>query len=79
MTDQDDFSWVQARNGGIVVVPEQAAIAVYENPNGDVVLRQEAQVHPDEDQAICVQHLYLPRLIAALEQIRIKKQRERGE
>ena len=69
----------QARNEGTVVVPEQAAIAIYENQNGDVVLRQAAQHHPDEDQFIYVNHVYLPRLIAALEQIRIKKKRELGE
>lgn len=71
----DDFSWVDARNAGQVVVPEQAAIAVYENPHGDVVIRQESSIG-DDDHFIYVQHTYLPTLIAALEQIRLKKQRE---
>ncbi|MGF6434340.1 hypothetical protein [Bradyrhizobium elkanii] len=74
--DGSDFKWGEARNEGLVVVPEQAAIAVYENPNGDVVIRQEAQMHPDEDHYVYIQHLYLPVLIAALEQLRLKKQRE---
>lgn len=72
----DNFSWSDARTEGQVVVPEQAAIAIYENPQGDIVIRQEAQMHPDEDQFIYIQPTYLPRLIAALEQVRIKKQRE---
>jgi len=38
-TMTDDFSWVAAKNRDQVVVPDQAAIAVYENPNGDVVIR----------------------------------------
>jgi hypothetical protein len=75
-SNDDDFNWREARDEGRIVVPEQAAIAVYENPHGDVVIRQEAQMHPDEDHFIYVQHTYLPRLIAALEQARLKKQRE---
>lgn len=71
----DDFNWNEAREAGQVVVPEQQAIAVYENPHGDVVLRQEAPMG-DDDHFIYVQHTYLPTLIAALEQIRLKKQRE---
>lgn len=71
----NDFSWMNAKADGVVVVPEQAAIAIYENDDGTVVIRQEAQLHPDEDSFIVVQHTYLPQLIAALEQARLKKQR----
>lgn len=71
----DEFSWVEARNSGLVIVPEQAAIAVYENPNGDVVIRQESSIGED-DHFVYVQHTYLPILIASLEQIRLQKQRE---
>jgi len=35
-----------------IVVPEQAAIAVYCNPEGGVVLRQAGQYGPDEDTTI---------------------------
>jgi len=31
-TMADDLSWVAAKNRDQVVVPDQAAIAVYENP-----------------------------------------------
>jgi hypothetical protein len=71
----NDFSWMNAKADGVVVVPEQAAIAIYENEDGAVVIRQEAQMHPDEDDFIVIQHTYLPQLIASLEQVRLKKQR----
>jgi stringent starvation protein B len=74
MSGTDDFNWVDARKEGSVIVPEQAAIAVYENENGDLVMRQESSFGED-DHYIYIQHAYLPRLIAALEQARLKKQR----
>jgi hypothetical protein len=74
-TMTDDFSWVGAKNRDQVVVPEQAAIAVYENPNGDVVIRQQAALGSD-DHFVYVQPAYLPRLIASLEQARLKPRRE---
>ena len=43
----DQFDWYDD-DAGSVVVPEQAAIAVYPNPKGDVVIRQAGQ-YPDED------------------------------
>jgi len=75
MTMTDDFSWIGAKNHDQVVVPEQAAIAVYENPNGDVVIRQQAALGSD-DHFIYIQPAYLPRLIASLEQARLKPRRE---
>lgn len=75
MSGTDDFDWSAARKAGEIVVPEQAAIAVYENPNGDLVIRQESAFGED-DHFIYVQHAYLPRLIASLEQARLKRQRE---
>lgn len=72
----DDFNWMNAKADGKVVVHGQAAIAIYENDNGNLVLRQEGHMHQDEDQFIYIQHSYLPTLIAALEQARLKKQRE---
>src|SRR6266567_2240921 len=35
-----------------IIVPEQAAIAVYNNPEGGIVLRQAGQYGPDEDTTI---------------------------
>lgn len=75
MSYSDEFNWVDARKEGTVVVPEQAAIAVYENPNGDLVIRQQGEMGED-DHFIYIQHTYLPRLIASLEQARLKHQRE---
>lgn len=52
MSNSRDFDWIDSAED--VVVPEQAAIAVYLNPRGDVVIRQQAQYHPDEDTWIVV-------------------------
>ncbi len=67
----DEFSWSNGRNNDQIVVPEQAAIAVYENSNRDIVIRQQASLGSD-DHFIYVQQMYLPRLIASLEQARTK-------
>ena len=77
MTMTDDFNWVGAKNHDQVVVPEQAAIAVYENQNGDVVIRQQAALGSD-DHVIYIQSVYLPRLIASLEGARQKPRREQA-
>lgn len=45
-----EFDWNGL--GGDVVVPEQAAIAVFVNPLGKVVIRQAGQHHPDEGSRI---------------------------
>jgi len=55
MSGTDDFNWVDARKEGSVIVPEQAAIAVYENENGDLVMRQESSFGED-DHYIYIQH-----------------------
>jgi hypothetical protein len=41
------FDWTTIQDD--IVVPEQAAIAVYNNPDGGVVCRQAGQYGPDED------------------------------
>jgi hypothetical protein len=71
----DDFSWTAARNHDQIIVPEQAASAVYENSNGDIVIRQQAALGSD-DHFIYIQPTYLPRLIASFEQARLKPRRE---
>jgi hypothetical protein len=43
----DHFDWTTIEDD--VVIPEQAAIAVYNNPNGGVVCRQAGQYGPEED------------------------------
>jgi hypothetical protein len=44
---RDDFDWNDVAND--IVIPEQAAIAVYNNPNGGIVCRQAGQYGPEED------------------------------
>jgi hypothetical protein len=46
---QDDANEVSWNDDDCVVIPHQAAIAVYFNPHGDVVIRQEGHYGPDED------------------------------
>lgn len=71
----DEFDWSESRKAGDVIVPEQAAIAVYENANGDLVIRQKSD-YGEDDHYIYIQHAYLPRLITALEQARLKGKRD---
>jgi hypothetical protein len=47
---RDVFDWDGIADN--IVVPEQAAIAVYTNPKGNIVIRQAGQYGPDEDQWI---------------------------
>jgi hypothetical protein len=44
---RDHFDWTTIEDD--IVIPEQAQIAVYNNPNGGVVCRQAGQYGPDED------------------------------
>jgi hypothetical protein len=61
----DDFDWHAATADGDVVVPDQAAIACYTNPFGNVVLRQEGR-YPEEDIWIVCQPIYVEALAIAL-------------
>jgi hypothetical protein len=65
--DCPDFDW--DRDSDSIVVPAQPAIAVYFNPRGEVVIRQEAQLHPDEDHYVFLHIKNLPPLISRLQQI----------
>ena len=47
-----DFNWIA--DAADVVVPDQAAIAVYRNARGDIVVRQEASITYDEDHLVVV-------------------------
>lgn len=60
--DDGEFSWSEAD----VVVPSQPAIAVYFNPRGEVVIRQESQMHPDEDHFVFINMKNLMPLIDKL-------------
>lgn len=54
MTPGSDFDWDGARDEGDLVIPHQAATAVYANPHGHVVIRQEGHHGPDEDAWIVI-------------------------
>jgi hypothetical protein len=60
--DSEEFRWAD----DIVVIPSQPAIAVYFNPRGEIVIRQEGQYHPYEDQWVYVQVQNLQPLIDTL-------------
>ena len=60
MTDSD-FDWTDVEH---IVVREQAAVAVYVNNAGDVVLRQ--QTWPSEDMYVVFASLHVPALIDAI-------------
>lgn len=47
-----EFNWYEDRDD--IVVTEQAAIAIYYNPNGDIVIRQKASEGEDHDSLIVV-------------------------
>jgi hypothetical protein len=81
MSTGDDFSWADVEDD--VCVPGQQTVAVYCNPKNNVVIRQEAQFHPDEDHWIVVHPhnaLSLARAIidraAARQRRRREKQRQ---
>jgi len=66
--DSRDFTW-SGRDAADVLIPHQPAIAVYFNPHGEVVIRQEGHFGPDEDQFIYLQIKNLDPLIAKLSAI----------
>ncbi|WP_331373791.1 hypothetical protein [Sinorhizobium chiapasense] len=57
-----NFDWNSDED---IVVERQAAIAVYENTTGDVVIRQEGR-YDDEDKCICVRPDNVKALVDAL-------------
>jgi hypothetical protein len=58
-----DFSWLDEKDS--VAATSQAAIAVYQNADGDVVIRQQAS-YGEDDHIIVVNQKNLPELIQAL-------------
>jgi hypothetical protein len=61
-----------------IVAPSQAAIAIYENEAGAVVIRQEGQYSPDEDVWIIVQPQNLGAVIRKLQEMQQEMQRSGG-
>jgi hypothetical protein len=60
----DYFDWTTIEDD--VVIPEQAQIAVYNNPNGGVVCRQAGQYGPDEDSWIFFHPSHAVALVKAI-------------
>lgn len=59
----DDFSWSGTDS---LVIPRTDAVAVYENTDGDIVIRQQALDAGDDD-CVIVQRRNVRDLIVALE------------
>jgi len=64
--DSGDFSW---RETDAVVVRQQDAIAVYSNPDGDLVIRRRQAWDEDEDVWIVVAQTQIPTVIDAMEKV----------
>ena len=61
----NDFKWHDAESKESVVVPSVDAIAVYSNPDGDVVIRQESRMG-EEDSVIVIPRSMIEHVIGAL-------------
>lgn len=59
-----EFDWDDAADD--IVIAEQAAVAVYTNPKGGIVIRQAGQYGPEEDQWIVLAPEHAGKLARAL-------------
>ena len=64
-TTSDDFSW---SDDTLVVVKRVDAIAVYRNPEGDIVIRQERR-GGDEDHLVIVPGQYAYTLVESIQRL----------
>ncbi|WP_091961985.1 hypothetical protein [Bradyrhizobium shewense] len=64
--DSADFSW---RDIEAVVVRQQDAIAVYSNPDGDLVIRRRRAWDEDDDVWIVVAQTQIRTVIDAMEKV----------
>jgi len=60
----DDFDWIEARDS--IVIKEVSAIAVYQNPNGDVVIRQKCGPNDECDSFVVLPKSEITKLITAV-------------
>jgi hypothetical protein len=70
------FNWLDDRDD--VVVGEQAAIAIYQNPNGDIVIRQKASSGEDNDSIVVVTPRDAGILAMAIMNAAAERQRHHG-
>jgi hypothetical protein len=64
--DSADFSW---RETDAVVVRQQDAIAIYSNPDGDLVIRRRQAWDEDDDVWIVVAQSQIRTVIDAMEKV----------
>jgi hypothetical protein len=64
--DNEDFSW---RDPDAVAVRQQDAIAVYSNPDGDLVIRRRRAWDEDDDVWIVVAQTQIRTVIDAMEKV----------
>jgi hypothetical protein len=60
----DKFDWNDEDD---LVIPSQLAVAVYVNPKGEIVIRQQSDPSRDEDTYVVIAKSYVPIVIAALQ------------
>jgi|GEM_PF-1514212 len=73
----DDFDWGKS-NDNLAVNPVRG-VAIYLNPDGDVVIRQQQADYHDEDPFLVVSVLEVPSLIHRLQQVVSEAWDERQE
>ncbi|HUZ91351.1 MAG TPA: hypothetical protein VMU78_05545 [Methylocella sp.] len=61
----DGFNWNDVEDD--LVLSEQLAVAVYENPMGNTIIRQAADSSRDEDSIIIINRSNLATFVAALQ------------
>jgi hypothetical protein len=69
----NEFNWNEAEDD--VILAGQQAVAIYENPKGDTVIRQEGTYSHDEDSIIIINRNNLAAFVDALQQ-HLKNQRD---
>jgi hypothetical protein len=60
-----DFDWEEARQDPATFIPEQPATAIFTNPNGDLVIRQQGD-YREEDQFVVIARTNVERLLVAI-------------
>lgn len=63
--DKERFDWTSDD----IVVPEQKPIAVYWNPLGALVIRQQAGEYEREDPFVVIQSSHVPALLSRIEKL----------
>jgi hypothetical protein len=72
----DNFDWKDVEDD--LVLSEQLAVAVYENPKRDIVIRQAAGFSQDEDSVIIISRNNLAAFVAALQRHLDQQLRDEG-